>query len=163
MKTTDQEGKPPLGEFERQVALVMEAIKREPSKEKQILAVYVLNLFSAVKETLKSQGDMTPFYIILANPVDIGVPPVTEEVVNRAKALNAAAVVSVEGFQSENDISDVIYHVSMSAPSLGVAGWVLKMKLSDGMVEFMREMPYFFNSRENVKTLGELISEMEEG
>ena len=49
----------------------------------------------------------------------------------------------------------------MSGPSLGVVGWVLKVRVGDGEATFEREMPYFFDTREKVKTLGELISEME--
>jgi hypothetical protein len=95
--------------------------------------------------------------------MDIGEPPVSEEVIVRAREGGAEAVVSVEGFQSKEDIRDLIYHVSMSAPQLGVTGWVLKVKLDERQVTFLSEMPYLFHSEENVRTLGELIVEMEEG
>jgi hypothetical protein len=75
--------------------------------------------------------------------------------------MNAEAVLWVEGFQSERDISDLIYHVALSSPSLGVIGWVLKVKLWDGNVEFTREMPYHFDSPETTRTLGELLAEIE--
>ena len=104
---------------------------------------------------------MSPFYIILAEPPTFGVPPITDDIIAQAKTSNAEAVVLIEGFQSERDISDIVYHVSMSAPCMGVVGWVLKVKLGDGIVEFVREMPYFFDAKERVKSLGELLSEME--
>ncbi|MGD2124683.1 MAG: hypothetical protein PVG99_01295 [Desulfobacteraceae bacterium] len=159
--TKDRKAEKPSAQLEKQVALVMEAIKREPGKRKQILTGFLSNFFDAVKETLKKQGRITPIYIIMADTAGFGVPPVTAEVTGRAKELNAEAVVSLEGFQCDMDISDVVYHVSMSAPSIGVMGWVLKVKLSDEAVMFIREMPYLFDSSEKVKSLGELVAEME--
>jgi len=150
------------GQLEEQVGQVLSAVRAEPSKKRRILSVYVSHFFSAVKETLKQQGRITPLYIILADPVGFGVPPVTERVARQAKEMNAEAIVWVEGFQSDRDISDVIYHVGISAPSLGVMGWIVKMKLGDGSVSFAREVPYHFDSPEKVKTLGELISQIEE-
>ena len=139
----------------------MEAIRRDPARTKQILVVFISNFFNAVKETLRLQGHVPAFYIMLTDPVTYGIPPVTEEVLQRARNMEAVAVVSVEGFQSEQDIGDVIYHVSLSAPVLGVVGWVLKVKLEDRKVTFIREMPYLYDTREKTKTLGELIDEME--
>ena len=122
---------------------------------------YASNFFDAVKETLKKQGAVSPFYIILAEPPVFGVPPVTNDVIAQARASEAEGVVSVEGFQSDRDMGDIVYHVSISAPCMGVAGWLLKVKIGDGIVEFVRERPYFFNTKEGVKTLGELLAEME--
>jgi hypothetical protein len=146
----------------KQVARVMDAIRVRPERRRQILSVYVSNLFSAVKETLRRQGRIMPLYMILADPADFGVPPVTEEVTRQARELNAEAVVWVEGFQLEKDISDVIYHVGISSPCLGVMGWILKVKLGEGKVAFPREMPYCFDSPDKVKSLGQLISEMDQ-
>jgi hypothetical protein len=151
----------PLGDLETQVAQVMEAIKRHPSRRNQILTGFLSAFFDAVKETLKKQGRIMPIYIILADEVSFGIPPVTEEVTRTAKNRHAEAVVTLEGFQSESDISDVLCHISMSSPSIGVMGWVLKVKLYDGSVSFLREMPYLFDSKEKVKSLGELIAQME--
>ena len=50
----------------------------------------------------------------------------------------------------------------MSAPCLGVLGWLFKVKLHDGEADIVREMPYLFNSQSNVKTLKELVEELEE-
>jgi len=161
MEAGDRETEQLFRVFEEQVSMVMEAIGKDPSREKQILSIFISGFFNAIKETVTSQGYVMPLYIILADPIDYGIPPLTEEVMQRAKELNSVAVVSVEGFQSEDDIGDVIYHVSMSAPSLGVVGWVLKVRLGHGKATFEREMPYLFDTREKVKTLGELISEME--
>jgi hypothetical protein len=152
----------PVNQLEKQVGHVLAAIRAKPARRKQILSVYMVNFFGAVKETIRRQGRIMSFYVIMADPVDFGIPPVTGEVTSRAKEMNAEALVWVEGFQSVRDISDVIYHVALSAPSLGVVGWVLKVKLSDGRVEFTREMPYHFQSPETAKTLGELV-EMVEG
>jgi len=143
------------------VRLVLELIRTEPSRRGVILKSFLSSFFDAVKETLKKQGHVIPFYIIPADKVCFGTPPVTEQVVRRAGEMNAEAVISIEGFQRERDISDVIYHVSMFARSMGVIGWVLKVKLRDGVVEFVREMPYLFDSKEKIKTLGQLIEEME--
>ena len=151
----------PFKELERQVRLVLDLLRTEPSKRSVILKSFLSNFFDAVKETLKKQGHVMPFYIIVADKMCFGTPPVTEHVARRASEMNAEAVISIEGFQQEKDISDVIYHISMSAPSMGVMGWVLKVKLRDGIVEFTREMPYLFDSKEKVKTLGQLIDELE--
>ena len=161
MKIETNEEEVPVRVFERQIASVMEAIKRRPERRGRILTGFISNFFDAVKETLKKQGRITPVYIILADTVDIGVPPVTQEVLRRAKEMEAEGVVSIEGFESENDITDIICHVSLSAPGLGVLGWVLKVKQRDGEVLFKREMPYLFDTQEKVKTLGELVAEME--
>ena len=163
MEAGDRETEQLFRAFEEQVSIVMEAIGRDPSREKQILSVFISGFFDAIKATVRSQGYVMPLYIILADPIDYGIPPLTEEVMHRAKELKSVAVVSVEGFQSEDDIGDVIYHVSMSTPRLGVVGWVLKVRLGDGKATFESEMPYLFDTREKVKTLGELISEMERG
>ena len=140
----------------------MKAIKLQPSRKRQILTAYASNFFSAVKETIRRHGHIVPLYMIVADPVALGSPPVTDEVIGHAKALKAEAVVWVEGFHSDRDISDVVYHVSISAPCIGVMGWVLKVKLGEGTVKFTREMPYYFDSPDKVKTLGELISEIEQ-
>ena len=42
--------------FEEQVSLVMEAIKRDPSREKQILSLFITRFFDAIKETVRSQN-----------------------------------------------------------------------------------------------------------
>jgi hypothetical protein len=151
-----------LGDLEEQVALVMEAIKRRPALKARILKRFLSNIFVAVKETLKKQGRVTPFYMIVAEAADFGIPPLTEDVIAQAKESQAQAIVTIEGFHSNHDISDVIYHVSMSSPSLGVLGWVLKIKIGDGTLEFVREWPYFFDTKEKVKTLGEILAEMED-
>ena len=155
------EGTTPLGDLKTEVAQVMEAIRRYPSRRSQVLIGFLSAFFDAVKETLKKQGRIMPIYIIVADEVSFGIPPVTEEVTTSAKDCDAEAVVTLEGFQSESDISDVICHVSMSSPSIGVMGWVLKVKLHDGSVSFLREMPYLFDTKEKVKSLGELIARME--
>ena len=141
----------------------MAAIQKQPLRNRQILSSFFAGLFGAVKETIKRLGQVMPMYIILGEEIEFGVPPVTGEVILRAKELRAEAVVTVEGFQSEQDIGDVVYHVNMSAPSIGVMGWVLKVRLGDGSVALLREMPYLFDSKEKVRTLGELVEEMEKG
>jgi hypothetical protein len=146
----------------KQVGQVLAAIRAKPDRRKQILSVYITNFFGAVKETIRRQGRIMSFYVIMADPVDFGVPPITDEVTSRARQVKAEALVWVEGFQSMKDISDVIYHVALSAPSLGVVGWVLKVKLSDGKVEFTRELPYRFDRPEQAKTLGELVEMVED-
>ncbi|MCJ7594429.1 MAG: hypothetical protein MUO52_06610 [Desulfobacterales bacterium] len=153
----------PLDGISSQAASIMEAIKKQPLKKRRILSSFFTSLYDAVKETLKKQGQVMPMYFILGEEIDFGMPPVTDQVIEKARELGAEAVVTVEGFQSERDIGDVIYHVSMSAPSIGVMGWVLKVKLGDGSVWFIREMPYLFDSNEKVRTLGELVDDMERG
>lgn len=153
----------PVNQLEKQVGHVLSAIRAKPAGRKRILSVYIVNFFGAVKETIRRQGRIMSFYIIMADPVDFGAPPITDEVTSRAKQMKAEALVWVEGFQSVRDISDVIYHVALSAPCLGVVGWVLKVKLGDGKVEFTREMPYHFEKPENAKTLGELLEMVERG
>lgn len=152
-----------LEAFSTQAASVVEAIQKQPLKKRQILLSFFATLFDAVKETLKKQGQVMPLYLILGEEIDFGVPPVSGQVLVRAKELAAEALVTLEGFQSERDIGDVIYHLSMSAPSIGVMGFVLKIKLGDGTVTFIRELPYLFDSKEKVKTLGELVDDMERG
>jgi hypothetical protein len=151
----------PGSRLEEQVSRVLSAIRAEPTRRRQILSTYVANFFGAVKETIRTQGRIVSFYVVLSDPVEVGIPPVTEEVSAQARQSKAEAIVWVEGFQSEKDISDVIYHVALSAPGMGVFGWVLKVKLEDGRVEFTREMPYHFDTPEKVKSLGELIEEIE--
>jgi hypothetical protein len=151
-----------LDDLEGQIALVMDAIKRRPSMKGKILSRFLSNIFVAVKETLRRQGRLASFYMIVAEVADFGVPPLTEDAIALAKESKAEAIVVIEGFHSNNDISDVIYHVSMSAPSFGVLGWVLKVKIGDGTLEFVREWPYFFDTKEKVKTLGEILTEMED-
>ena len=150
-----------LRAFDDQVGLVMQAINKDPNNANKILTVFFSNFFDALKESIRVQGYISPFFITLAEPMVYGIPPVTDEILNRAKELKAVAVVSLEGFQSRQDIGDVIYHLSMSTPGIGVMGWVFKVKLKDRKVVFVREMPYLFDSKEKVKTLGELITDME--
>lgn len=152
-----------MSELSSRAASIMETIQQRPLKKRQILSFFLTNLFDAVKETLKKKGQVMPLYVILGEEIDFGMPPVTDQVIERAKELSAEAVVTVEGFQSQRDIGDVIYHVSMSAPSIGVMGWVLKVKLEDGMVAFVREMPYLFDSKEKVRDLAQLVDDMEKG
>lgn len=161
MGTRKQQKDVPISLLQEQVAHVLAAIHAQPAKKRRILSAYINSFFEAVKETIRTQGRIMSFYMIMADPVDFGVPPVTEEVTSEAKRMNAEAVLWVEGFQSERDITDLIYHVALSSPSLGVIGWVLKVKLWDGKVEFTREMPYHFDSPETTKTLGELLAEIE--
>jgi hypothetical protein len=150
-----------LDDLEGQIALVMEAIRSRPAMKGKILKKFLSNIFIAAKETLRRQGRLAPLYMIVAEFADFGVPPVTEDAIAQAKESKAEAIVTIEGFHSNHDISDVIYHVSMSAPSLGVLGWVLKIKIGDGMLKFVREWPYFFDTKEKVKTLGEILAEMD--
>jgi hypothetical protein len=151
----------PLEELERQVATVIHSIKKRPAMKKKILTGFVFNIFAAVKETLRRQGHVASLYLILAEPAEFGVPPLNEEVIRTAKERKAEAVITIEGFHSHKDISDVVYHVSMSAPAIGVMGWVLKAKIRDRSLEFVREVPYFFDSAEKVKTLGRILEEMD--
>jgi len=39
-------------------------------------------------------------------------------------------------------------------------GWVLKAKIGHRSVQFVREVPYLFDTFEKVKTLGEILEEM---
>jgi hypothetical protein len=141
--------------------MVINAINKQPLMRKQVLTSFISNIFAAVKETLRGQGRVASLYMIVAEHAEFGVPPVTEEVIKVAKERKAEAVITVEGFHSDEDISDVVYHVSMSAPAIGVVGWVLKAKIRDRSLEFVREMPYAFDSVEKVKTLGQILEEME--
>jgi hypothetical protein len=141
--------------------MVINAINKQPLMRKQVLTSFISNIFAAVKETLRGQGRVASLYMIVAEHAEFGVPPVTEEVIKVAKERKAEAVITVEGFHSDEDISDVVYHVSMSAPAIGVVGWVLKAKIRDRSLEFVREMPYVFDSVEKVKTLGQILEEME--
>ena len=161
MGTNDVEAEALLSAFKKQIASVNKAIKKEPHRKNQILTAYIANFYEAIKETVSRQGSVIPFYFFLADTPDFGIPPVTDEIIVRAKELDADAVVSVEGFQAYNDISDVIYHVSMSAPCLGVLGWLFKVKIHDGDVDIVREMPYIFDLQDRVKTIGELVEELE--
>jgi hypothetical protein len=144
-----------------QVVSVVEAIEKDPTIEKRILVAYISHFYEAIKETIKQQGFVMPYYITLAKAPSFG-PLVTDEVIDQAKTLGAKGIVSVEGFQADNDIGDVIYHVTMSAPSIGVLGWVLKVKCTDGRADIVQELPYLFDAPEKVKTLGELVEQMEE-
>jgi hypothetical protein len=143
-----------------QVVSVVEAIEKDPASEKKILVAYISHFYEAIKETIKQQGFVMPYYVTLAMTPRFG-PLVTDEVIDQAKTLGAKGIVSVEGFQADNDIGDVIYHVTMSAPSMGVLGWVLKVKCADGKADIVNELPYLFDSPENVKSLGELVEQME--
>jgi hypothetical protein len=150
-----------LRALEGQIALVMEAIKRQPAMRKRILSKFLANIFVAVKETLRKQGWAAPLYMVVADHADLGVPPLTEELLQQAKESKAEAIVTIEGFHSGSDIGDLLYHVSMSTPSFGVKGWVLKVRIGEGVLEFVREWPYSFDTGEKVKTLGEILTEME--
>jgi len=144
-----------------QVALVIEAIRKDPSRKKQILMSYLANYYGAIKETIRHYGSIMPHCVLMSENPMFAEPPVSDEAIRLAKELDAEAIMSVEAFQAESDISDVIYHVSMSAQGVGVFGWVCKVKLGEGKAEVIREMPYLFASGQEVKTLGELIMEME--
>ena len=148
-------------DLKEQIALVMKAIRRRPASREKILKMFFANIVAAVKETLRKQGRVAPFYVTVAEVPDLGEPPLGEDVIAQAKASKAEAIVTIEGFHSNKDISDVIYHVSMSTPLFGVLGWVLKVKIRDGRLEFLRERPYFFDTQEKVKTLGEIVVELE--
>jgi hypothetical protein len=150
-----------LANLEKQVLSVVEGIKRNPNKRKQILVGYITHVYEAVKEAIRKNGSVLPHYVILSDRPGFGAHCVTDEVIEKAKAMNAEAVVSVEGFESRNDITDVVYHVSMSAPALGALGWVLKVKLKDGAAAIRAEKPYLFDLEEKVKTLGQLVNELE--
>ena len=163
MKKGPKEAESPLKVFSDRAASIVAAIKKQPLKKRRILSSFFAGLFGAVKETITRLGQVMPMYIIRGEEIEFGGPPVTDGVILRAKDLGAEAVVTVEGFQSERDIGDLIYHLNMSAPSIGVMGWVLKVRLGDGSVAFIREMPYLFDSKEKVRTLGELVEEMEKG
>lgn len=161
-KSKDKKAQESIAQLEQQVASVMEAIKKNPSKKKQILIGYISHFYEGVKETVKKSGSVMPHYVIVADTPKFGGPAVTNEVVNDAKALNAEAILSVEGFESKEDITDVIYHVTMSTPSMGTMGWVFKVRLGDGKADILAEKPYLFKSQEDTKTLGELVRELEE-
>jgi hypothetical protein len=151
----------PLDELEKQVSMVINAIKKRPRMRKQILTSFISNIFAAVKETLRGQGRVASLYMIVAEHAEFGIPPVTDGVIKMARERKAEAVITIEGFHSDKDISDVVYHVSMSAPAIGVMGWVLKAKIQDQSLEFVRELPYVFDRIEKVKTLGQILEEME--
>jgi hypothetical protein len=151
----------PVAQLEKQVASVVEAIKNNPSKKKQILIGYITHFYEGVKETVKKYGSMMPHYVILAETPKVGGPVVTDDVVNEAKGLDAEAILSVEGFESKDDMTDVIYHVTMSAPSMGALGWVFKVRLGDGKAEILAEKPYLFESEQGTKTLEELVRELD--
>ena len=164
MTTPDEpKDKDALEALEKQVLSVMEGIKSNPDKKKAILIGYVSHVYEAVKQTILKSGAAMPHYVILSDTPEFGGPEVTDEIITKAQKLNAEAVVSVEGFESQDDITDVIYHVSMSAPSVGVLGWVFKVKLADGTVDIVKEKPYLFGPGDKIKTLGELVAELEVG
>jgi hypothetical protein len=156
-----KEAESSLAELKKQVGLVMETIKKDPSKKRQILMGYISHFYEAVKETVRKQGAVPSHYVILADEPMFGGLSVTDEVIAKAKKLGAEAVLSVEGYQADHDMTDVIYHVSMSAPCMGVLGWLFKVKFGDAKADIVREMPYLFDSEATVKTLGELIGELE--
>jgi hypothetical protein len=150
-----------LAQMKAQIEQVRKAIETEPSRRKRSLVAFVCHFFQAVKETVKRQGSVMSLYMVIADPAEFGLPPVDEEVIRKARERNAEAIISVEGFHSEKDIGDVVYHISMSAPGLGVMGWILKVKIQNGHVSFERERPYFFQPGDRVKSLGELLAETE--
>jgi len=151
-----------IAQLEKQVASVVETIKKNPSKKKQILIGYISHFYEGVKETVKKYGSVMPHYVIVADNPKFGGPTVTDDVVNDAKALNAEAILSVEGFESEDDLADVVYHVTMSTPSMGAMGWVFKVQLGNGKADILAEKPYLFESEKETKTLGELVRELEQ-
>jgi hypothetical protein len=161
-KSEKAETKGPIAQLEKQVVTVVEAIKKNPSKKKQILVGYISHFYEGVRETVKKYGSILPHYVILADTPKVGGPTVTDDVVGEAKALNAEAILSVEGYESEEDMTDVIYHVSLSTPSIGTMGWVFKVQLGDGKAYILAEKSYLFESEKKAKTLGELVQELEE-
>ena len=164
METESKDKSPegPIAQLEKQLVTIVEAIKKNPSKKKQILIGYISHFYETVRETVKRYGSVLPHYVILADTPKVGGPAVTEEVIAEAKALNAEAILSVEGYESEDDMTDVIYHVSMSTPSMGAMGWVFKVRLGDGKAEVLAEKSYLFESEKEAKSLGELVKELEE-
>lgn len=162
-KRFDQDNRRALEALKEEVLRVVAAIKKDPSRKKRILIGYITHYYEGVKAAVQKHGAIMPHYVIVADePKFAGPAAVTEEVLARAKALNAEAIVSVEGFESREDLTDVVYHVTMSAPCLGVLGWVFKVKLSDGEAQILAEKPYLFESDKEAKTLGELMQELEE-
>ncbi|MBW2107123.1 MAG: hypothetical protein JRI36_00440 [Deltaproteobacteria bacterium] len=162
-KSFEQDADQALGALKEQVAKVVAAIRKDPSKRKRILIGYITHFYEGVKETVKKHGSMMPHYVIVADEPGFGGPAaVTDEVLAQAKALKAEAIMSVEGFESKEDLTDVVYHVTMSAPSIGVLGWVFKVKLGDGKAQIVAEKPYLFESEKEAKTLEELVRELDE-
>ena len=119
---SDDDSENPVAALEKQVLSVMEGIKKNPTKKREILIRYVSHVYEAVKGIVMKHGSVVPHYVILAGTPELGGPAVTDEIIEKAKALGAEAVVSVEGYESNEDMTDVIYHVSMSAPCMGVLG-----------------------------------------
>jgi hypothetical protein len=150
-----------IAQLEKQIATVMEAIKKNPSKKKQILIGYISHFYEGVKETIRKFGSVMPHYMILADTPKFGGPAVVQEVIEEAKALKAEAILSVEGFEAENDMTDVVYHVAMTTPSMGAMGWVFKVRLGDKKADILAEKPYLFESENDAKTLGEMVEELE--
>lgn len=161
-ETNGKQTEGPVAQLEKQVLTVVEAIKKNPSKKKQILVGYISHFYEGVRETVKAHGSILPHYVILADTPKVGGPAVTDDVIGEAKALNAEAILSVEGYESDEDMTDVIYHVSMSTPSMGAMGWVFKVRLGDGKADILAEKPYLFESEKEAKTLGKLVQELEE-
>ena len=69
MEKADQEAVQLIQTLEEQVGQVTKAIKNEPSKERQILMVFLSRFFDAIKETVRRLGDVMPLTITLADPV----------------------------------------------------------------------------------------------
>jgi len=149
-----------LGKFEKQILSVKKAIKNDPLKRNQILTLFISNFYEAIKEAVIRHGTVIPHYFFISESPNFGTPPVTDEIINQAKKMESDAIVCVEGFHLDTDISDIVYHVNMSAPSIGVLGWVFRVKIHDRKVEIVREMPYLFDSPDKVKSLGQLVTEM---
>ncbi|MBP1740173.1 MAG: hypothetical protein H6Q48_2466, partial [Deltaproteobacteria bacterium] len=105
MKRETAAGVTVLDDLEDQIALVMEAIRRRPALKAGILKRFLSNIFVAMKETLRKQGRVAPLYMIVAEAADFGIPPLTEDVIAQAKASEAQAIVTIEGFHSNHDIS----------------------------------------------------------
>jgi len=69
-----------LSELEKQLIVVVSEIRKRPARRRQVLTDFASKLFSAVKETLRSQGRVAPLYMVIAEHAEFGAPPVTEEV-----------------------------------------------------------------------------------
>ena len=139
----------------------MGALGEDPSGKNQVFIELISDYYGAVKDALMKEGTVAPHYVILAEKLVVGVPPLTDDAVRKAREVGAEAIVTVEGFHMDTDIGDLLYHVNISAPTLGVLGWVCKVRLGDEKAVVIREMPYLFDSPDKVRSLGELVDEME--
>ena len=85
----DEEREMLFRDLEKQIIFIMGALRKSPDNKRQILVGYASNFFDAVKETIKKQGIMSPFFIIMGDQPVFGVPPITDDVLAQAKASNA--------------------------------------------------------------------------